>query len=359
MITQTAIPSNNMVQKPSLARRIWKWTWRTILVVALLIGGLIGALYLTAMRPTQPVGFQVQKAKDSAGKPFAIGIWYPTSSEATSQWANSFFMSVAKNGDVKGSKLPLVVLSHGTGGGITSHTDLALALASAGYVVAAPMHSDNYIDSSAVGTPKYFTGRNSELNSTIDFIVKDWTSKDAVDSNRVGAFGFSIGGFTVLTSIGAKPDLRGVSDYCANNKEFVCDMLAASNSFILGKDLPSDVDQFQYDPRIKAAVLAAPGFGFTMTSPTALENITIPIQIWQGDKDTFVPYETNSKLINQHLKNKADLHLVANAAHVSFLAPCGILAFTPICDDPVNFQREKFHDEMNSIVLEFFEKNLL
>ncbi|MCK7495223.1 MAG: hypothetical protein MZW92_32090 [Comamonadaceae bacterium] len=61
-------------------------------------------------------------------------------------------MEVARNAPVAGGGLPLVVVSHGNGGGPQSHADLALALASAGYVVAAPMHTgDNFFDQSAAG----------------------------------------------------------------------------------------------------------------------------------------------------------------------------------------------------------------
>jgi predicted dienelactone hydrolase len=62
-------------------------------------------------------------------------------------------MDVARGAPVSGDALPLVVISHGNGGGPASHADLALALANAGYVIVAPIHSgDNYADQSAVGS---------------------------------------------------------------------------------------------------------------------------------------------------------------------------------------------------------------
>jgi predicted dienelactone hydrolase len=267
-------------------------------------------------------------------------------------------MKVAKNGEIKGRQLPLVVISHGTGGGITSHIDLALALASSGYVVAAPMHSDNYLDSSSVGSLQYIKGRNSQLTKTIDFMLNQWNGASSIDASKVGAYGFSIGGFTVLTSVGAKPNLKSVAKYCVEHREFVCDMLLDAKSFLLTPDLPVGIDAFSTDPRIKAAVLAAPGLGFTFTEQDGLKNVQIPIQIWQGNQDTLVPFATNSKLISENLPNKAELHLVANAAHTSFLAPCGILKLIPICSDPDQFDRQDFHQQMNSQVLEFYNRQL-
>jgi predicted dienelactone hydrolase len=58
---------------------------------------------------------------------------------------------VAPLAAVAGRDLPLVVLSHGGGGGYDSHYDTALALAHAGFVVAAVSHQgDTYNDQSQV-----------------------------------------------------------------------------------------------------------------------------------------------------------------------------------------------------------------
>ncbi len=61
------------------------------------------------------------------------------------------------------------MISHGNGGGPGSHADLALALASGGFVVAAPMHTgDNFADHGAIGSASLFHGRNQELHATVD-----------------------------------------------------------------------------------------------------------------------------------------------------------------------------------------------
>jgi predicted dienelactone hydrolase len=113
-------------------------------------------------------------------------------------------MDVAANGPISGRDLPLVVISHGNGGGLGSHADLALALAAAGYVVAAPMHpGDNYADQNVVGSVSWLSGRNQQLRATVDYLLNDWQGHDRIDPQRVGAFGFSAGGFTVLTAVGA------------------------------------------------------------------------------------------------------------------------------------------------------------
>jgi predicted dienelactone hydrolase len=342
--------------RPSRSKKIVKWTGIVVLVFVSLVGVLIGTLYGTALRSEHPVGFQTVKAIDSDGKPFAIGIWYPTSSPSSAMWAGNFFMHVASAGAIAGNKLPLVVVPHGTGGGLTSHADLALALASAGHVVAAPMHSDNFQDMSSVGSPAYLTGRTRQLRATLDHMLTKWQGHGQIDAERIGAYGFSIGAFTVLTAAGATPDLRGVAKYCASSSEFACDMLRQSNSFLLNAELPAGSDQFEQDPRIKAVVVAAPGLGFRFNRPDALSKLSAPVQLWHGDKDDNVPYATNAKLIRDALGTKVDFHSVPDAAHFSFLVPCGVLKIPPICKDPASFDRAAFHQAMNKDVSAFFAK---
>jgi hypothetical protein len=58
------------------------------------------------------------------------------------------------------------VLSHGNAGDPGSHADLALALADAGFVVAAPMQAgDNYLDQSAAGTSRWLGDRNRHVRA--------------------------------------------------------------------------------------------------------------------------------------------------------------------------------------------------
>lgn len=344
--------------RPSRFKKILKWTGILVLILVSLVGVLIGTLYGTALRTEHPVGFQTVKAIDSDGKPFAIGIWYPTTSPSSAMWTGNFFMQVASAGAVAGNQLPLVVISHGTGGGLTSHADLALALASAGHIVAAPMHSDNFQDMSSVGSPAYITGRTRQLRATVDHMLTKWQGHGQIDAERIGAYGFSIGAFTVLTAAGATPDLRGVAKYCASSSEFACDMLRQSKSFLLESELPAGSDQFEQDPRIKSVVVAAPGLGFTFSGPDAFSKVSTPVQLWHGDKDDNVPYATNAKLIRDALGTKVDFHSVPDAAHFSFLVPCGVLKILPICSDPASFDRAAFHQTMNKDVAAFFAKTM-
>ncbi|HSL45749.1 MAG TPA: hypothetical protein VK897_20115, partial [Anaerolineales bacterium] len=232
------------------------------------------------------------------------------------------------------------------------------ALANAGYVVVAPMHAgDNYADQSAVGSVSWLTGRTRELHFTLDYMLNGWQGHDHIDPERIGAFGFSAGSFTVLTAVGAQPDLSIVAKHCADSPESVCDLLRSVNSPILSLDAPTTEHAFLPDMRIKAAVVAAPGLGFTMV-PNGLNNVQVPIQLWGADNDINVPYATNTQPVLEALGSRVEFHSVAGASHFSFLTPCGLLAPPELCADQGQFDRKAFHARMNTSVIEFFEKNL-
>lgn len=334
-----------------------KWIRRVLLGIVILILVAAGAAVATAIRSERPVGFQLTQSTGPDGKPFAIGVWYPT--DAT-PWPTTLalpmLLNVAKDGPVAGTGLPLVVISHGNGGGATGHADLAMALASAGYVVAAPTHAgDNFADQSAVGSATFFTARTGQLHATLDHMLAKWQGHDRIDANRVGAFGLSMGGFTVLTALGARPDMRLVASHCASKAEFFCDVLRHFKSPLLQAGAPTAGDAFAPDPRIKAAVLAAPGIGFAM-GPGALDNVQVPVQLWSAEKDDKVG---SAAPLRDALGAKVEFHQVAGAGHLSFLMPCsGILRPPAICSDPDGFDRKAFHATMNTSVVAFFDKQL-
>jgi len=336
-----------------------KWLRRLLVVIAVLVCAVLVAAFLTALRTEHPVGFEVARATGSDGQTFPVGVWYPTQARPRpTTLLGPLLMDVAPGGPIAGRNLPLVVISHGNGGGPGSHADLALALASAGYVVAAPMHKgDNYADQGAAGSVSLFSGRNRQLRDTIDYMLGDWQGHDRVDPERVGAFGMSAGGFTVLTAVGAQPDLRFVAKHCAESPEFVCEVLGHAKSPLLLADTPSVGGDFLADARIKAAVVAAPGLGFSF-GPNGLANVRVPIQLWSADLDDKVPYATNARLIREALGPQVEFHSVPGAGHTSFLAPCGILKPPGICSDPGQFDRKAFHATMNASVVAFLDRNL-
>jgi predicted dienelactone hydrolase len=302
-------------------------------------------------------GFEQVTVPDPSGPPLEVGIWYPSQDPVTSQRLGAFEQSVANGGAVAGRGLPLIVMSHGTGGSFEGHYDTALALAEAGFVVAAVTHTgDNYQDRTQVGR---LENRPRHIKILIDYMLVSWPHHDTIDPSRIGMFGFSAGGFTALVAIGGTPDMSTIAPYCAAHPdEWTCRMIKDRN---INLSSPSaGVSDWVHDPRIAAAVIASPALGYAF-SAKSLSAVTVPIQLWRGDSDEILPQPNYAQTVYDRLAVKPEYHVVANAGHFAFLAPCSpsLAAMVPeICHDPEGFDRSAFHREFNPAVVAFFKAKL-
>ncbi|HQX80046.1 MAG TPA: hypothetical protein PLC64_15170 [Steroidobacteraceae bacterium] len=334
-----------------------KWTLRILMLIGLWILAIAGYAIATARGSTRPVGFQIAQVIDVQGRPMSIGLWYPTSaSPRPTTLIGSTLLKVAPDGPVQGQKLPLVVLSHGNGGSLASHVDLAMDLAGAGYVVAAPTHAgDSFADQSAGGSANLYSGRAQQIRATLDHVLERWNGRNHIDSDRVGAYGLSAGAFTVLTLIGGQPDMTLIASHCVANPEFICKVLQHAGSELLDRNMAADT--FVTDHRIKAAVVAAPGLGFTFSN-NGLAGVRVSVQLWVGGRDDIVPFATNGRIVRDGLGHRVEFHEARDARHISFLAPCGLLKPPAICADAPGFDRAAFHSTMNAQLIRFFGSHL-
>jgi predicted dienelactone hydrolase len=310
----------------------------------------------SAMRPARAIGMQQVLAPDPGHASIPVTVWYPTTSRPHLIWAGISAADLAPDGAIEGTGLPLVVMSHGTGGSPASHLDTALALAEAGYVVAAPMHpGDNFQVQSGVGTRGWIVDRARHIARVDDYLLTRWMGRGHLDPGRIGVFGFSAGGTTGLVAVGGAPDMARVAPHCAAGPEFVCRLLKPG-AFAA----PPAAAEWVHDPRLKAAVIVAPGFGFAF-APDGLSAVKAPVQLWQGAADTAVPLATNAAVVHGLLPPTTELHLVPRAGHVSFVTPCGVmrpLMPKDICSDQPGFDRKAFHKGFNKAVVAFFDANL-
>ena len=255
--------------------------------------------------------------------------------------------------DARDRRLPLIVISHGTGAGPIAHIDTAEALTAAGFIVAAPMHrGDNFQDDSKVGRAEWLASRSRDVSNVIDYMIGEYSGRAEVDQEAVGIFGFSAGATTALVSAGGIPDLARIAPHCAAQMEFVCNIVATPS------ESAGPTPPLTHDRRVVAAVVAAPGLGFTF-EPSGLDAVRIPVQLWAGGSDQIVPYATNTGVVRRLLPGPVDFHTVDNAGHLSFLAPCGPEnAAHEICRDNPGFDRAAFHRDFNRSVVDFFRSHL-
>jgi predicted dienelactone hydrolase len=313
----------------------------------------LATLILTTM-PALSAGFERVTVTDPDGPPLEAGIWFPSEASASPQPLGLYQQNVATDAAVAGHGLALIVMSHGSGGSFEGHYDTALALAAAGFVVAALTHTgDNYRDHS--GFAQIEKDRPRHIKALVDYMLVSWPHRDLIDPARIGMFGFSAGGFTVLVLIGGEPDMTLGPAYCATYPdEWACRKIREYGS---ARAAPNAL---VHDPRISAAVIAAPAVGYAFT-PEALAGIKAPIQLWQGDSDEILPHPRHAQHVYDGLPSKPEYHVVPNAGHFAFLAPCTAIAekFAPeICRDPAGFDRAAFHQQFNSAVVAFLKAKL-
>jgi predicted dienelactone hydrolase len=315
-------------------------------------------MLLGAVAHAGNVGFQELTITNGAEKPLTIGIWYPTDAPAHPQPLLTFTQTVAIAAPAGGEALPLVVMSHGTGGWYGEHYDTALALAHAGFVVAAVTHTgDNYADHSQA---QQIWKRPGQLRRLTDYMLDEWAQRGKIDPDRVGVFGFSAGGFTALVAVGGTADLSLVKPHCLKvPSAFECHLVGTIAPEDLARMVPPR-SAYVADPRIKAAVVAAPALGFTF-GRDGLKNVSVPIQLWRAGDDHVLPNPDYAQAVQGDLPQAPEYHVVAGADHFDFLAPCDdqLAKYAPeICVERAGFDRAAFHVTFDAAVVTFFERTL-
>jgi predicted dienelactone hydrolase len=135
-------------------------------------------------------------------------------------------------------------------------------------------------------------------------------------------------------TIGATPDLTRIAPYRAAHQDRVCAVLKDRNF-----DMPIPAAAWTHDPRVRAAVIAAPTLGFTFT-PDGLAPIKTPVHLWRPANDEITPHPRHAEAI------------VACHAETARRAPA-------VCRDATEFDRDAFHRTFRTAVVAFFRARLL
>jgi predicted dienelactone hydrolase len=266
---------------------------------------------------------------------------------------------------------PLILLSHGTGGNADSLDWLGAGLAEAGYIVAAVDHPGNN-----AGGPMTWDGmilwweRATDVSNVLDGLLADPILGPRIDRDRIGAAGFSLGGYTVLALAGARTNLAGFMAFCKSPAaDMVChppEMDRVSDQAArtaepspATKESQARAGDSYRDKRIKAVFAIAPAVAQAFDAKSFAE-VTIPIALLAGDADTNVPPNTNARHVAR-LMPKAALTMVPGAAHYTFLPVCGpamVARFPALCSDNPGVNRTAIHDQAVAKVRAFFAVEL-
>ena len=259
----------------------------------------------------------------------------------------------------RSTKPALVVLAPGLNSDYTALLYVGNHLSSHGYAVATlnfPYTSTDAIQSGIAGTapmpsPSAWFSQPTTISDLIDVVQRRWG--DRLDSNRVGALGQSLGGYTVTALAGAPLDWTHLREAC---KRYAKPNQVQINLAKLWQcQDPSQPIQTlnQADARIKAVIAVNPVTN-PIFSANSLRSIATPYMMIAATDDFFAPPLSEQLLPYTSLK-QADTYLVLvnKGTHLSFLK--GTSKLPSFIVGPG--QREAF-DELKGLSLLFFDRYL-
>ncbi|MEJ8472567.1 alpha/beta hydrolase family protein [Roseibium algae] len=330
---------------------------RFLIIIILMLSG-------TAQAQEYNVGIR-RITTNVAGVEVSVRVFYPTQETATETKFGPWQLLAAKNSKLSSGQFPLVAISHGFGGNDWNHYLLASRLARSGYIVAAVRHPDDFL---RIGQPEITVLRPSELSAAIDAVLKDNRFGSSIDAERIGAFGFSLGGFTVLAASGGNIDYAKITPHCyrpENDPEFCIGedggeplpMWLRARRMLYS--MPNvNLTQDVFDSRIKAVVAAAPvGLLFDDMSRTQ-----VPVMLIRAGADQSLRFPYHAENVHKLLPNEHIYHVVEGLHHYAFLSPFpnGIAGEVgEPAKDPDGFDRAKFLAETNQTIVNFFKKTLI
>ncbi|MEX3691977.1 alpha/beta hydrolase family protein [Paraburkholderia sp. BR14263] len=298
--------------------------------------------------------------------PFDTVVFYPTHEREVSWQAGPFTVEATLNAPpALDSRFPVVLISHGRGGGPLSHRELATALARAGFIAVLPTHVGD-----ASGFPRapsqaqILIDRPRQAEAALNAVLGDPRFSASADVNRIGMIGYSAGGYTALILAGAKPDFAYASAYCANHDDpGSCPRSATSNrahGTQVKVAVPAELIAWQppVDHRLKALVLMDP-LAMMFGAP-GLSAVRVPTMLYRPQDDSYLGSASNSLAVVSSLPTPPAVHIVPGN-HFVFIDPCPASVATNgalICQDAPGIDRVEVHRQIDHEVVDFLHANL-
>ena len=200
-------------------------------------------------------------------------------------------------------QLPMIVYSHGLGGSPLGkgYLDVAVGLASQGYVVAGIFHADNRFSKVRIedladlayalgffpAVLEMMAQRPLGLKAMTDTLLASGRYAASIDRDRIGGFGASLGGQAMLNLLGAR----------------------------ITSSLVGGCDQTEQDPRIRAAVGYVPYAGQTFLpafcgGQEGAAGVDRPFLAISGTDDTTAPIGMAQQAINRFQNTRYLVKLV-------------------------------------------------
>ena len=317
----------------------------------------------------------------TAPRPLRTVVWYPAGEVIKEETIfggppeEEIFAPVTVAPDAEISKesqqYPLVLLSHGTGGSAVQMMWLGYYLAARGYIVAAVNHHGNTSSEKQLFSQGFllYWERARDLQVVLDKLLADPIFGARIDRNHIGAAGFSLGGYTVISIAGGVFSSQEYEAFCHSpQRDFTCEpqpefpdahkLFAEIRNTdpVVRESLKHAGDSYK-DERIKKVFAIAPALGSGFTK-AGLNRIRVPVFIVIGQADKVTPLMTNAQRYANFIKGARLKVLPGEIGHYTFLAECNAhgKAVIDICRDAESIDRAMVHQQVAQLAFEFFEQ---
>jgi len=317
-----------------------------------------------------------QRVFDQQKRMIEVTIWYPTQQETPVEKINSdiwLIKDAIKNASLDSTaKLPLIIFSHGYSGDQWAHTWFAEYFAEHGYIVAIVRHYGNSYPNMIPEICVRPWNRPQDLSFVLDQLLKHQQFKDNIDTDRIGAAGFSQGGVACMWLAGVEAHLTR-----ENLKQQITMVHNPEYKQLHFKDISSDrldqvLDNFTeqdfeqanhsyYDQRFKAVFVMAPGIDEEniMFTSHGLSQSKIPMHITVGQSDEGTVEQ--SIFFSQHISGCTLTIIPGQVTHWPLLnegTQEGKLKRPIYTIDHPSVNRKKIHSVTAAQALEFFNLHL-
>ncbi len=266
-------------------------------------------------------------------------------------------------------KYPLIALSHGTGGSAIQMAWLGTYLAARGFIVVAVNHPGNNAITgyTAQGFAEGWE-RAQDISAAVSDMLADARFGSKIDAQRIGAAGFSYGGYTMMQLAGATTDWSRLLGWCEEQKS-ACnppempDLLEKFKAIEQQPDVQLSLqhagDSYR-DPRIRAVFAIAPAVARAFT-PESLQKINIPADIVAGEADSMAPPTENAQFFAANIKGAKLTILPGGVGHYTFLdvgTDAGKKQLPQLFVDNPGVDRESVHHQVAEMAADFFDEKL-
>lgn len=271
-------------------------------------------------------GYREYQWKDSArSRVIKAAAWYPTYEQPMPIAYGSLKGHARPKAAISPGRHPLILVSHGTGGSRYNQFYLSETLAAHGYLVLAVQHPRNCGgydgDNSDADRLVNFWDRPKDISFALDQALKAPELADHTDPDKIGIIGHSLGGYTALVLVGAKPDIGRLDKFCSSFRGWFAGRFCSPKARELEAWRKGDFHDFSHlhDARFRAAFVMAPGVPIFFDK-TAMASVKAPIFVFLSGRDEIL--KGREQVYRQYLPATTAFLELPEAGHYVYLMEC-------------------------------------